>query len=184
VQLERDRTTLGIALLLAAAAVIGRAYPLISVLLIMLAVFFIAWGRNQHRIEALVGRLPAAPRLLKYLNQLDRIISPRDEQHAKKLLRRCYVQICDLFNESVPEEDINQYIKRSYEILTMQAKLIENEFGEAARVKFLDRIAIPGGVISKAKGNKNYNQMLLELDRVKNNLEELIKTEVWNQTPV
>jgi hypothetical protein len=184
VQHKRDRTTLGIALLLAAAAVIGRAYPLISVLLIMLAIFFIAWGRNQQRIEALVGRLPTAPRLLTYLNQLDRIISPRDEHSAKKLLHGCYVQICDLFNESVPEEDINQYINRSYEILTMQAKLIENEFGEAARVKFLDRIAIPGGVISKARGNKNYNQILLELDRVKNNLEELINTEVWNQTPM
>jgi hypothetical protein len=39
-QSERDRTTLGMALLVAAAAVIGNAYPWISVPLIMLAVFF------------------------------------------------------------------------------------------------------------------------------------------------
>jgi hypothetical protein len=181
VQRERDRTTLGIALLVAATAVIGKAYPWISILLIMLAVFFIAWGRNQRRMEAFVGRLPAGPYLLTWLQQLDLIISPRDEQRAKKLLHKCYMEICDLFNESVLEEDVNQYITRCYESLTTQAKLIENELGEAARVKFLDRIGIPGGVISKARGNKNYNQILLELDRIKNNLEELIKTEVWNQ---
>ncbi len=93
------------------------------------------------------------------------------------------MEICDLFNESVLEEDVNQYIKRCYEIITMQAKLIENALGEAARVKFLDRIGIPGGVISKSRGNRHYNQILVELDRVKKNLEELLKTQVWNQTP-
>jgi hypothetical protein len=183
VQRERDRTTLGIGALLVAAAVIGKAYPLISVPLVGLAVFLIAWGRDQRRVESFVGRLPAGRYLLNGLNQLDLIISPRDEQYAKKLLQQCYIEICDLFNESVLEEDVNQYITRCYEILTTQAKLIENELGEAARVKFLDRIGIPGGVISKARGNKVYNQILLELDRIKKNLEELIRTEVWNQTP-
>jgi hypothetical protein len=70
-QSERDRTTLGIALLVAAVAVIGNAYPWISVPLIMVAVFFIAWGRDQRHIEVLVGRLPAGQFLLKQLNQLD-----------------------------------------------------------------------------------------------------------------
>jgi hypothetical protein len=86
-QHERDRTTLGIALLVAGAAVIGNAYPWISAPLIMLAVFFIAWGRDQRRIEALVGRLPAGPRLLKCLNQLDLIISPRTD--PKNRLQYC-----------------------------------------------------------------------------------------------
>jgi hypothetical protein len=184
VQRERDRTTLGIALLVAAAAVIGKAYPGISIPLIMLAVFFIAWGRDQRRVEAFVGRLPAGSYLLTWLKQLDLIISPRDEQRAKKLLHQCYMEICNLIDESVLEEDVAQYIKRCCEILTVRAKLIENELGEAARVKFLDRIGIMGGLISKARGNKDYNQILLELIRIKDNLEELIKTEVWNQTPI
>lgn len=133
-------------------------------------------------MEAFVGRLPAGQYFLTWLAQLDLIISPRDEQRAKKLLRQCYIEICDLFNESVLEEDVNKYITRCYEILTTQAKLIENELGEAARVKFLDRIGIPVGFVSKARGNKDYNQLLLELDRIKKNLEELIKTDVWNRT--
>jgi hypothetical protein len=83
-QSERDKTTFGLALLVAAAAVIGNAYPLISVPLVVLAVFFIAWGRDQRRMEVFVGRLPAASYLLKGLNYLDLIISPRDEQRTKK----------------------------------------------------------------------------------------------------
>jgi hypothetical protein len=76
---ERDKATLGIALLITAAAVIGNAYPLISVPLIVLAVFFIMWGRDQSRVEAFLGRLPAGTHILKWLHQLDLIISPRDE---------------------------------------------------------------------------------------------------------
>jgi hypothetical protein len=55
-QSERDKTTLGIGVLLVAAAVIGNV-PLVG-----LAVFFIAWGRTQRRVEAFVGRLPAGSR--------------------------------------------------------------------------------------------------------------------------
>jgi hypothetical protein len=73
------------------------------------------------------------------------------------------MEIHDLFNESVLEEDVNQYIKRCYEILAAQSKLIENELGEVARVKFLDRIGISAGFFPKAVGNKIYNQLLLEL---------------------
>jgi hypothetical protein len=68
-QSARDRTTLGIALLVAAFAVIGNAYPLISILLIALAFFFIAWGRDQRRVEDFVGRLPLGrPYILRWLN--------------------------------------------------------------------------------------------------------------------
>jgi hypothetical protein len=158
VQRERDRTTLGIALLVAAAAVIGNAYPGISIPLIMLAVFFIAWGRDQRRVEAFVDRLPAGSYLLTWLKQLDLIISPRNEQRAKKLLQQCYMEICDLFNENVLGEDVDQYSKRCDEILTKQAILIENELGVAARVKFLDRIGTTDVIFSKAKDGKDYNK--------------------------
>jgi len=89
-QRERDRTTFGIGLLLVAFAVIGNAYPWVSVPLVMLAIFFMAWGRDQRRIEALVGRLPAGSSLLKCLNQLDLIISPRAD-HKNSLQYRLFV---------------------------------------------------------------------------------------------
>ena len=127
-----------------------------------------------------MGRLPAGQFLLKQLNQLDLVISPRGEQRVKKLLQQCYVKICDLFNETVLEQDVDQYIKRCREIPTGQAKLIENELGEAARVKFLDRIGIIDSAFSKAIWNKDYSQILLELNRIKENLEELKMSDFWN----
>lgn len=183
-QRERDRTTLGIALLVAVAAVIGRVYPWISIPLIMLAVFFMAWGRDQRRVEAFVGRLPGRRYLLKWLNQLDLIISPREEQRVKRLLHQCYVEICDLFNESVSLEDFNKYKKRCVELINKQAIFIENELGIVARVKFLDRIGTTDGIFFKAQGNKDYNDLLIDIDRIKNNLEELIRSEIWNQVPM
>jgi len=94
------------------------------------------------------------------------------------------MEICDLFNENVLGEDVDQYSKRCDEILTKQAILIENELGVAARVKFLDRIGTTQVIFSKAKDgkdyNKDYNNILITLNRFKDNLEELIKTEAWN----
>jgi hypothetical protein len=104
----------------------------------------------------------------------------KNRNGAKDFLHQYYAEICDLFNESIPEEDFDQYTKRCYEILSKQATRIENELGAAARVKFLDRIAIKHGFFSKSKLNKDYNQLLLELNRIKDNLGELIKSEVWN----
>ena len=95
---ERDRTTLGIALLVAVAAVIGKAYPLISIPLTALAIFFIAWGRDQRRVEAFVGRLVAGSYLLKCLHQLDLIISPRDDK-SKQQKNEFINQIALLLNE-------------------------------------------------------------------------------------
>jgi hypothetical protein len=172
VQRERDRTTLGIALLVAAAAVIGKAYPGISIPLIMLAVFFIAWGRDQRRVEAFVGRLPAGSYLLTWLKQLNRIISPRDEQRAKKLLHQCYMEICELFNESVV--DIDQYNTRYVETINRQAICIEHELGMTARAKFLDHIGLNSVVFHKARGNTDYNKILRILERTKHNLVDRI----------
>jgi hypothetical protein len=137
--------------------------------------FLYGMGSRPAAGRSFVGRLPAGRYILMGLNQLDLIISPRDEQHAKKLLQKCYMEIHDLFNDIVLEEDVNKYIKRCYEILAAQSKLIENELGEVARVKFLDR----AGFFPKAVGNKIYNQLLLELNRIKDNLEELIKSETY-----
>ncbi|MDQ6867226.1 MAG: hypothetical protein M3178_01960 [Pseudomonadota bacterium] len=113
---------------------------------------------------------------------------PRAE--AKKLLQQCYIEICDLFNERILEDGVDQYIKRCYEIITKQAKTIETQLGVVARVKFLDRIGILDSVFSKSRVNKEvalgvgvnkvYNQILLELNRIKDNLDELLKSEFRN----
>jgi hypothetical protein len=178
-QRERDRTTLGLSALLVTAAVIGNPYPLISVPLIGLGLFLLAWGRNQRRIDAFIGRLPAGSYLLKVLNHLDAIISPVREQRAKRMLHKCYVEICDLFNETVSQEHVGKYIDRVNEAFANQAKRIENELGEIARVKFLDRTSIINNIFDQARGNREYNTILLEIDRVKNNLEDLIKSDNW-----
>jgi len=81
----RDRTTLGIALVVAAVAVIGRAYPWIAVPLGLFAVFLIVWGREGRRTEAFIGRVPGGSYMLKGLEQLDLILSPRDREYERHI---------------------------------------------------------------------------------------------------
>ena len=71
----RKRTiTLGIALAVAIlAAIVSAAW--ISVLLLALAAFLIAWALDTKRTEAFVGRLPYGSYFLKALAKLDSIIS-------------------------------------------------------------------------------------------------------------
>ena len=109
-------------------------------------------------------------------------MSPPEEQRAKKLLQQCWMEICDLFEEHVREEDIDQYKKRYYETLTNQAIRIEKELGALASAKFLDQIGINRVRFSKARGNADYNNILMSMQRTKENLEELIKTEFWIRT--
>jgi hypothetical protein len=180
-QSKRDKTTLGIGVLLVATAMIGKAFPLLSVPLVGLALFFIAWGRDQLRVEAFVGRLPAASYLLKILNHLDLIISPRENQRAKKMLHKCYMEICDLFQETVSQLDVSKYVERVYETLTNQANCIEKELGTIAKVKFLNHIGINNAIFRGVGGNAEYNNILRILERTKDNLEELIKSENWNE---
>jgi hypothetical protein len=86
---RRDRITLGIALVAAALAVIGRDYPWIAVPLTLFAMFLIVWGRAGQRTEEFVGRIPGGNYLLKGLRQLDLVLSPRDlklEQHLRTVI--------------------------------------------------------------------------------------------------
>ena len=81
--------TLGIALVLAVLAVIGREFIWIALPLLLLAIFMIAWGREPRRTEEFVARLPAGQHILKSLRQLDLVLSPRDleqEEHFRRLL--------------------------------------------------------------------------------------------------
>jgi hypothetical protein len=113
---------------------------------------------------------------------IDLVISPRAK--AKEMLHQCYIEICDLFDKPVREEDIDQYRKCYDETLMNQAIRIENELGVAARVKLFDQIGINNSRFRKARGNTDYNDILMSIHRTKENLEDLIKTDFWNQTPM
>jgi hypothetical protein len=56
----------------------GREFPWIAIPLELFAIFLIIWGREGRRTEAFIGRLPAGGYMLKVLEQLDLILSPRD----------------------------------------------------------------------------------------------------------
>jgi hypothetical protein len=86
---RKARITLGIALIVAALAVIGRAVPWISIPLILLAVFFIVWGKEQRGTESFIKRLPFGIEIRKFLDAFDSVLTPRDrdyEQHVKTIV--------------------------------------------------------------------------------------------------
>ncbi len=79
----KARITLGIALFVAALAVIGRAVPWISIPLILLAVFFIVWGKEQRATESVIKRLPFGTHILKLLDAIDSVLTVRDREHEQ-----------------------------------------------------------------------------------------------------
>jgi hypothetical protein len=101
-------------------------------------------------------------------------------ESIKMTLQSYYVEICDLFNRSVPPEDFDEYAKVCNEAFATQANYIKMELGPAARAKYLDRVGILGVSYQKTGNNERYNNILMVLDRTKKNIEELIKSEVWN----
>ena len=86
-QVQRDRTTLGIALAVAVVAIIGRDFPLIAVPLALLAILLVVWGRESQGTERFIGSLPGGRYLLKGLHQLDLVLSPRDQEFEQHLRR-------------------------------------------------------------------------------------------------
>jgi hypothetical protein len=67
------RTKRGLSL--AVAVIAGLTSIWLSVLLLALAVFLMAWGRGPERMEAFVGGLPYGNSLLKALAKLDLVLS-------------------------------------------------------------------------------------------------------------
>ncbi len=70
------RTKLGIAI--AVSVVAGLASVLLAVLLLVLAVFLIAWGQVPERTEVFVKGLPGGNYLQKALARIDLTLGPRD----------------------------------------------------------------------------------------------------------
>ena len=83
--MAKARTTLGIALFVAALAVIGREYLWIFIPLLLVGLFLIVWGRQSRATEQFFGALPGGCYVLKGLHQLDLIISPRDQAYERYL---------------------------------------------------------------------------------------------------
>jgi hypothetical protein len=86
---RRARVAVGITLTIAVLAVMARDYVLIEIALGSIAIFFIAWGKDSRGTEAIIGRLPKGKYLLKFLEQIDSILSPRDreyDQHIREII--------------------------------------------------------------------------------------------------
>jgi hypothetical protein len=73
-----NRTKLGVTV--AVAVLAGLTSVSLSVLILVLEAFLIAWGREPTRTEEFVGSLPYGSSLLKGLAQLDFILSPRNSE--------------------------------------------------------------------------------------------------------
>ena len=82
---RRARVTVGITLTIAVLAVMARDYLLIEIALGSVAIFFIAWGMDGPGTEAFIGRLPSGKYLLRFLEQIDLILSPRDREYDQHI---------------------------------------------------------------------------------------------------
>jgi hypothetical protein len=101
---ERDRITLGLALLVILMGVVAPMSMSISIPTFAFAVFLLFWGREGQRTETAIGRLPGGQFMLRGLRQLDLIISPRDTLlrdisptegwSARRPFQRCKVICC------------------------------------------------------------------------------------------
>jgi hypothetical protein len=85
----RDRTTLGLGLIVAVLAMTAREHLWLQVPLALFAVFLMVWGREPKRTEAFIRQMPGGRYLQRGLRHLDLILSPRDlelEQHFREVL--------------------------------------------------------------------------------------------------
>ncbi len=82
---RRSRITVGVTFAIAVLAVMARDFQLIELALGLVAVFFIVWGRWNRETEAFIGRLPCGKCALKFLEQIDLILSPRDREHDQHI---------------------------------------------------------------------------------------------------
>jgi hypothetical protein len=89
--MTRARITLGLALLVPVLVMLAREIYWLVVPLTLFGMFLIVWGRAPSETERLVSQLPGGKHLLKGLNQLDMILTPRDrdvEQHLREVIGR------------------------------------------------------------------------------------------------
>jgi hypothetical protein len=83
--IARARITIGIALLLAVAAMIIREIHWLAVVLVFFGLLLVAWGRLPKETETTISQLPGGKIILKGLDQVDMILVPRDNELEKYL---------------------------------------------------------------------------------------------------
>jgi hypothetical protein len=82
---ERARIAMGLAFLVTGLAVIGRAIPWIALPLELFAVFLIVWGIEPRATEAIIGKLSFGRYILKGLEYIDSVLSPRDREYDQHI---------------------------------------------------------------------------------------------------
>ena len=63
--------------------------PWLAIVLALLGVFFVIWGREQRATEAYLREMPFGPHILKTLDVIDSILTPRDpelERHVREVI--------------------------------------------------------------------------------------------------
>jgi hypothetical protein len=65
-------------------AAMSREFLWITLPLTLFAIFLFVWGREEHRTENVISRMPVVGKyMLKPLEQIDSIISPRDQEYER-----------------------------------------------------------------------------------------------------
>ena len=82
---RRARITVGVTLAIMVLAVMARHFLLAEKALGLVAIFFIVWGRWNRGTEAFIRRLPCGKYALKFLEQIDLILSPRDREYDQHI---------------------------------------------------------------------------------------------------
>jgi hypothetical protein len=65
-------------------AAMSREFLWITLPLTLFAIFLFVWGREERRTENVISRMPVVGKyMLKALEQIDSIISPRDQEYER-----------------------------------------------------------------------------------------------------
>jgi hypothetical protein len=82
---QRAKIALGNTLVIAVLVVMARDFHFIEIAIVLVGLFFIVWGRDSHGTEAFIGRLRGGKYVLKFLDQIDLILSPRDREYDQHI---------------------------------------------------------------------------------------------------
>jgi hypothetical protein len=107
----------------------------------------------------------------------------RDSHVAK--LQKFYSEVGDLLAEPLAKdsskEDVDKYLAKADAWIDDSAQRIKQNMGEAARDRFLDLSGMSAVRYQKAV-NEAHNQALMNLTRLRQNLDELIRNPAWDHT--
>ena len=100
----------------------------------------------------------------------------------KKELQEFYISGTELLQRNLPknisEEDFESYVVETKQWVNETARWIQENVSYPARVKFLDRTGIIAAHYS-AQVNERHGNIIANLQRFKDNLETLMRTDDW-----